>query len=182
MSHPEISLQPAEEADFEFYYTLKCEPDSIYWSGFSSAPDKKRLHQWFVQKLNNSDIPCSHTLYIISLTENGIRQKAGYLSVYPSENPEKCCEIGIGIIRAFRGRGIATEAIRLAEKACIKLGLQKIYAYIRSDNIASQAAFTRAGFDSTEKTKERRLENLIQSEKMLEYVYPPETGADIPEQ
>ena len=37
MSTENILLSPAKTTDFDFYYTLKCEPDSIYWSGYTNA-------------------------------------------------------------------------------------------------------------------------------------------------
>ena len=37
MGTENILLSPAKTTDFDFYYTLKCEPDSIYWSGYTNA-------------------------------------------------------------------------------------------------------------------------------------------------
>lgn len=172
MSTVNILLSPAKATDFDFYYTLKCEPDSIYWSGYTNAPDKDKLQNWFTQSIYSRDKANWYRLYIISTMVNGFWERAGYLSLYPTKEHEKCCEIGIGILSTKRGRGIAVTAIKEAAILCKSLRFNKIYAYIRHDNIASQTAFSRAGFEMTDKVKEVWIANLQQMVEMREYIYP----------
>lgn len=65
-------------------------------------------------------------------------------------------ELSIDILQQYHGRDIATEAIKLA---CRRFK-GKIVAYIREDNMASQKAFRKSGFEKTEYGELRYLENL----------------------
>ena len=171
MNSQDLLIVPVSADDFEFYYLMKCEKENIYWSGFKSAPDKEKLHTWFMQKVDQFKVKDSYKLYIMLATIDQNYTKVGYLSLYPSCNCKDCCEISIGVSSSYTGKGIGTKAIRRAIEESAKLGYRKIFAYIRKDNGRSQAAFTKAGFILTEKSKEVFFENINRNVEMWEYVY-----------
>ena len=39
----EISIRKAAEQDFDFFYSMKCDGDNIYWTGYSSPPSRDDL-------------------------------------------------------------------------------------------------------------------------------------------
>lgn len=56
-------------------------------------------------------------------------------------------EISIVVAPGFRGRGIGTSLLRLsANEACTKLQVSTVVGIVKDDNIPSQRAFERAGF------------------------------------
>lgn len=171
MSFQDLFIKPASTDDFEFYYSLKCELESVYWSGFKSVPDKARLHTWFIQKVKCFENKDSYKLYTIFNLNDGEISRVGYLSIYLSDCYENCCEVGIGISTAFMGKGIGTRAIKIATDECKRLGYQKVYAYIRKDNVRSHSAFIKAGFVAKNKIKAAFIDNLDNDVKMCEYKY-----------
>lgn len=172
MNFKEIFIKPASLDDFEFYYLLKCEPESVYWSGFKNVPNKSGLYTWFSQKVEIFKQKDSYKLYIIFAVINDKILKVGYLSFYPSDDYNNCCEIGIGISTAYMGRKAGTEAIKMAINECKKFGYQKVVAYIRQDNVRSSSAFVNAGFFPTFQKKKVYIDNLNNVVEMLEYKYP----------
>jgi RimJ/RimL family protein N-acetyltransferase len=73
--------------------------------------------------------------------------------------------IGITVAPSFRGKGLAS---RLLKKSCDKFisttHRNKIYAYIKNDNIPSIKSFERAGFVFNNNVK-------INDIQALEYIY-----------
>ena len=56
-------------------------------------------------------------------------------------------ELGCGVVPAARGRGIATEALRLlAEWALATLGLGRVQVFVATENIAALRLAQSAGF------------------------------------
>lgn len=60
----------------------------------------------------------------------------------------RSCSIGYWVARAEAGRGVATEAVRLAKQVAFEeLGLQRVQAEALPDNQASQKVLLRNGFE-----------------------------------
>ncbi len=77
----------------------------------------------------------------------GIVDAVGWASLRISERSSTVAEVGYSVIREYRGRGIATEAVRgLVDEAFSQLYLRKARAYCVPGNVASRAVLERAGF------------------------------------
>lgn len=71
----------------------------------------------------------------------------GWVSLRVSERTPSIAEIGYSVVRAHRGRGIATQAVAaLAEEAFAVAGVRCLRAYCLPDNAASRAVLRRNGF------------------------------------
>ena len=71
----------------------------------------------------------------------------GWVSLRVSERTPSIAEIGYSVVRAHRGRGVATEAVAaLAAEAFAVAGLRCLRAYCLPDNAASRAVLRRNGF------------------------------------
>lgn len=171
MSFDELLVKPANADDFEFYYLLKCEPVSIKWSGFKSAPDKAKLHSWFMQKVECIDVKDSYRLYIIFALNDGILLRVGYLAIYVLNSYANCCEIGIGVSTDYMNKGLGKKAVRIAVDECKNLGYRKVFAYILRDNLRSCATFLKAGFVPTNNIKLESIEIMNKDVEMCEYEY-----------
>ena len=130
-----LELIKARRKDFDFYYKLKCEESSIYWSGFAEKPNKAQLLK-FWEDIINGHIS-RRSIYILFVDKIPV----GYIQVV-EEN--RGCVLSIGITEKVRKNGFGTKIIQMAIN---KIGNQcKYYCYIREDNVASIRAFENNGF------------------------------------
>lgn len=75
------------------------------------------------------------------------RKPAGWVSLRVAERDLATGEIGYSIVRDFRGRGIATEAVRaLLDEAFTEGGLTRINAYCLPENLPSRKLLERLSF------------------------------------
>ena len=78
---------------------------------------------------------------------NRIRKPVGWVSLRIAERDLETGEIGYSIVRDFRGRGIATEAVRvLLDEAFTQGGLVRVNAYCLPENTPSRGLLQRLGF------------------------------------
>ncbi len=83
--------------------------------------------------------------WLVHLT--GVRSPVGWVSLRIGENDIASGEIGYSIVRDFRNRGIATEAVRaLVSEAFESARLARVNAYCVPENEASRRVLERAGF------------------------------------
>lgn len=76
-----------------------------------------------------------------------VRKPMGWVSLRINERDTATGEIGYSIVREFRGRGVATEAVRaMMEEAFDQAGLVRINAYCVPENEASRRVLERIGF------------------------------------
>ncbi|MGZ3546804.1 MAG: GNAT family N-acetyltransferase [Vulcanimicrobiaceae bacterium] len=78
-----------------------------------------------------------------------VRRALGWVSLRIPERDRSTGEIGYSIVREFRGRGIASEAVRaLLGDAFESALLERVRAYCVPDNVASRRVLERIGFES----------------------------------
>lgn len=77
----------------------------------------------------------------------GERQPAGWVSLRIADRDPNTGEIGYSVLREHRGRGIATEAVRmLLAEAFDAARLTRVRAYCMPENLPSRAVLANAGF------------------------------------
>ena len=157
-----MMLRSPCENDFDFYYNLKCEPSSVYWSGFEKEPDRENLKAHF-HKLITGGFP-ERTLYILE----DEKMPVGYIQL-TRNNPSEI-EIGYGVSERFRGNGYGVQLLLEAKKIVAgATGDIRLIGYVRDDNYASKRCFEKAGFLSRDAYVERYFAK-DQSEKKM-YLY-----------
>ena len=164
-----LKLKKAVMNDFDFYYKLKCERSSIYWSGFSQEPEYNCLFCFWKEVINNS----IESRKIFILFNNKV--PIGYIQIVVED-----LKIGLsmGIIESERGKGYGREIIKLALN---ELGLQKeYYCYIREDNIFSIKSFEANGFNKTDNIYTQKFAIDNKEYRMIKYVRKPKLIAVIP--
>ena len=71
----------------------------------------------------------------------------GWVSLRIAERTPTTAEIGYSVVRAYRSRGIATEAVAaLVAEAFDQAGLRHVRAFCVPENVASRAVLQRIGF------------------------------------
>lgn len=78
----------------------------------------------------------------------GIEEPVGWASLRVGERTTFAAEVGYSVVLAYRGRGIATEAVdALVEEAFARLHMRRVRAYCVPENLASRAVLEHAGFE-----------------------------------
>lgn len=84
--------------------------------------------------------------WLVSIS-NGA-QPVGWVSLRIAESNRSNAEIGYSVVRAHRGRGIASEAVAaLVEEGFRRAQVVRIRAFCLAENLASRAVLRRNGFE-----------------------------------
>ncbi len=93
------------------------------------APGSVGRFEWLVHYLEPGDEPL------------------GWVSLRIAESNRASAEIGYSVVRAHRGRGIASEAVAaLIDEGFTRARLREIRAYCLPENLSSRAVLRRSGF------------------------------------
>lgn len=104
MNVDHLTLVLADKSDFTFYHSIKSESQSIYWSGFNTAPDRTRLLEHYTAMLNNEN----RDIYILK----GNNVRIGYFCV-DKDCLNNTVEISYGVSAKYAGCGLAKIMINL---------------------------------------------------------------------
>lgn len=107
-------------------------------ASFNPDPIPYEVHErWFARKLSD---PCTRIFIVVDPRGRDI----GYVRFDIVDGE---AEISVSIDKAERGKGYGTAAIKTGSDHLLREeSVQRIVAYIKTDNLASIAAFKKAGF------------------------------------
>ena len=95
----------ADSDNFDDFYKLKSEPNSIFWSGFDSAPNYDSFKKHYKKELARED----RTIIFLYI-DNRI---AGYIAInFVKKN--KTTETAHGVLSSFSGQGVGKKLIAFA--------------------------------------------------------------------
>lgn len=78
----------------------------------------------------------------------GVEAPVGWASLRIGERTTFAAEVGYSVVREYRGRGIATEAVEaLVDESFSRLHMRRVRAYCVPENRSSRAVLARAGFE-----------------------------------
>lgn len=133
-------LRPARASDMEQVFHHANDP-LVRQNSLRQAPIEWASHvQWFTARLNRQESP----FYIVEHTSGAYM---GQVRLDPQENGQ--VRISISLTAAWRGKGLSSAIIRRAIRAA---ECRSVVATIRTENLASQRAFEKAGFRCTGRT------------------------------
>jgi diamine N-acetyltransferase len=141
-----IILRAIEPEDLDVLYRI--ENDASLWDvGVTNVPYSRFFLHEYVAGMTGDIYKDGQVRLIIENSEGIV---VGIADLLNFDASNRKAEIGIVIEAPFRGNGYAIEAIRqIVEYAHRKLHLHQLYAIVSSENSASQALFSKAGFLST---------------------------------
>ena len=144
MKKPDITIQEAEEKDFEDYYKIRCEKTDIYWMGFEAAPEYNGLKKCFMKRIKGTSFKENgdKRIYMITYTDEYDKKTVGFIQLSITMDG---IEIGYSVMEKYQGQNIGTIALSLAVEIGIKIS-DKIYVEIWENNLASQAIAKKNGF------------------------------------
>ncbi len=131
-----VTLRPAEEADRLPLWRWRNDPDTRRASFDQAEIPLEEHSRWFEESLSRGE----RRMYVI--LADGV--DAGMLRLDLGDGE---ATVSVNVAPEWRGRGIATRALRsLCREAFGPLGLRRLKAKIKPENLASRIAFERAGF------------------------------------
>lgn len=137
-----IVLRKAKNEDSPFLYDLRNDP-LVKTKAFNQGHISLTTHKnWFQKKINDSNT-------LILIAENK-KNKIGQVR-FDIDNEKKFAEIDIAIVKKYRGFGYGPKILDSACKHAFKnLKINKIFAFIKENNVASLKSFSKAGFINRE--------------------------------
>ncbi|MBV8489697.1 MAG: GNAT family N-acetyltransferase [Candidatus Eremiobacteraeota bacterium] len=86
--------------------------------------------------------------WLVYLERDGTSEPAGWVSLRVAERNAATAEVGYSVVRQYRGRGIATEAVgALVDEGFRYAELRRIRAYCVPENASSRRVLERTGFE-----------------------------------
>lgn len=161
----DVFLHPTTEEDFEDYYMVRSDSSDVFWNGYDSAPEKESFKNLFMGKTAHSRFEEAEDRRNYLVKKKDSEKTIGFVQLTRKENS---IEIACSILSEYQGRGLGTQALRLA----VKLALQyeeEIFVSIRDDNIPSQKIAQKVGFCRTESYTERQYP-MVGKVKLRKYV------------
>lgn len=137
-----IILRAPEPDDVDTMYRL--ENDRSVWPcGFTRAPMSRHLISEYVGSYSADPFGQGQLRLIIEL--DGVA--VGVADLYDVDALNRRAGVGIVVEEAYRGKGIAREALRKLAGYCgCELGLHQLYAVVAASNTPSRSLFTECGY------------------------------------
>ncbi len=147
LSYGTITLRPSRESDIESIYQA-CQDPLI--SHFTTVPANYTLEQAqsFVRHLDPEGLQSKREIrFIIESNHGAAPAMAGVISFHSPNFNNKVAEIGYWVTKEFRGKAIATTAVKMLTNFGFEtMGWNRIEAMIDHENEASKKVITRAGY------------------------------------
>lgn len=144
-----LQLRPLREEDEAAFREACAAPglDFIFALGFSEDRDFSEYLAWLERLHDGGDpeqglVPAT---YLLAEVDGRI---VGRVSLRHELNESLLRDgghIGYGVLPEYRGRGYATQMLRLALREAARLGIGKVLLTVRSDNLASLRVIERNG-------------------------------------
>lgn len=136
----EVSLRPLRESDCELLFRWRNDPWIVSLGSLNRRVSADEHNAWFERAIVGNDI----RVFIIQTDDEDIGQ------IRFVRGQDSCWEVSIYLMKDHTGRGYGVEAIRAACNAFAQKDPTAIFvAHTLADNTASQSAFRKAGFGTT---------------------------------
>lgn len=135
-----MNLRAIEPEDLDLLYSIENDPD-LWESSNSDAPYSRFALKQYIAS-GASLYSCGELRLIIEInTENG-KKAIGTIDLTSFSPQSARAEIGIAILKEFRGKGHGSRAIQLLEQlASTRFRIHSLYAFVSPKNLASYNLF-----------------------------------------
>lgn len=139
-----IHLRAVEPEDLEVMYRIENDPAMWDVSGFIEPYSRYSLREYIASSRN--DLFADRQLRLM-IVWNETGEVAGTVDLDSFDPRHLRAGVGMAVLRSFRERGIASEALQLLIEYVFRfLYLHQLYAYIPVRNTASLRLFEKTGF------------------------------------
>ena len=146
LKNDRITLRSPEPEDLELMYAM--ENDTTLWSvGNATLPYSRYTLRAYLEQ-SRQDLFSEHQArFVIELADG---EAAGMIDLAEYDPLNSRAEVCIGLLGRYRGKGIATETMKLlCEYAFKKLHIHQLYAYVPQWNNESITLFEKNGFEKS---------------------------------
>jgi RimJ/RimL family protein N-acetyltransferase len=134
----ELRLRPATSADAELLLAWRNDPATRAASRTRGTVAPAAHRRWLAGKLADPAV----RLAIAEVDGVAVGQLRAELTGSPAE-----AEVHLGLAPEARGRGLGSRLVEAGVRlAAAELGVRRVIAHVRPDNVASVRSFERAGF------------------------------------
>lgn len=136
---------------YEDFYKLKCQKDSVLWSGFDTKPDMESFKAYVLTNIVEN--PKNH---LFLMRDGNTNEVMGYCQ-FNEEGNNTCEGRGSGLFKQYQGCGLASSMDTLLVEKAKEYGMKYMYAWCSEKNIVSMNALIDAGFQKTEEKEIRHM-------------------------
>ena len=146
LKNDRITLRSPEPEDLELMYAM--ENDTTLWSvGNATLPYSRYTLRAYLEQ-SRQDLFSEHQARFVIELAGG--EAAGMIDLAEYDPLNSRAEVCIGLLGRHRGKGIATETMKLlCEYAFKKLHIHQLYAYVPQWNNESITLFEKNGFEKS---------------------------------
>lgn len=139
-----IQLRGLEPHDAETLFIW--ENDRNLWPvSFTQVPFSKFILEEFVNSAHQDIYTNKQLRLMVETTDN--KETVGIVDLYEFDPQHARCGIGIYVQDKHRGKGIASDCIKLIKEYCFTtLHLKQVFVHVNQSNVASQGLFEKEGF------------------------------------
>ena len=148
---------------YDEFYKLKCQKDSILWSGFEKEPDYEGFKKYV--KSNLIDNPKNH---LFLLRDGDTHEVMGYCQFNEEDNGILEGR-GSGLFKKFQGCGLASVMDTLLVEKAKEYGMKYMYSWCSEKNLVSINALIDAGFKRTEVCEDRFMSAFNETHKFYKW-------------
>lgn len=142
-----ILLRAPEPADVDGMYIIENDP-ALWADGVTFAPLSRKQLWDYVDSYDGNIFAAGQLRLVIESVDTG--HMVGMVDLYDFDRVNRRAYVGITIAKAYRGKGLATRALKMLQDYCgTQLGLHQLAAVVRADNEPSIKLFARCGFTET---------------------------------
>lgn len=161
----EIEFVPADPMYAEWWFEDRKDPESLLYN-----PLMPSTVQELRERLSktSSDLAKYHTTDCFFWIIKSNNDVVGHITLQNINKTMLTAEIGYGVSRKFRGKGIATQTIRQTALAVFdQTPLRKIIAFVHEKNFSSIKVLERVGFQREGLLREHFLVNGIPTNEIV---------------
>lgn len=138
-----ITLRAPEPEDLELMYAM--ENDTALWcAGDTLLPYSRYTLRAYLEQSKQDLFAERQARFVITLPGG---EAVGMIDLAAYDPLNSRAEVCIGVLGKYRGRGLASEALRLlCEYSFGRLGIHQLYAYVGAENAESRNLFAKQGF------------------------------------
>lgn len=138
-----MTLRALEPEDLELLYDIENDP-AIWDVGTPTGPYSKYALRRYLEEAP-ADLYQTGWQRLVIVSDEGAA--VGLLDLTNFSPSNRSAEVGIALLRQYRGCGLARRALQLLACHCAaRHNLLQLYAYVAADNASSRQLFKAAGF------------------------------------
>lgn len=140
-----MRIRPIEPEDLEFLYTI--ENDPYLWDATDTeAPFSRFALKQYLASLRPMQ-ERGELRMAIDIEADARHRTVGLVELTDINYYHARAEVGIALLKEYRGQGLGTRALQLIEQLALKrLRLHQLYAYVAESNSTSAHLFEKGGY------------------------------------